>query len=43
MKFDIAGLVDAMDVAESGRYREIWTDGAQRLVNLIDILRLGIQ
>ena len=43
MKLDVAGLVDAMDVAETGGDGEVRGDGGEGLVNLEDILGLGVE
>ena len=43
MESDVAWLVDTMDVAETSSNREVWRDGAERLVDLVDVLWLGVQ
>lgn len=43
VKLNIAWLVDTVDVSEAGGYREVWRDRRQCLVDVEDILRLGIK
>jgi hypothetical protein len=43
VKLNIARLVDTVDIPEGGGYREIWGDWRQGLVDIEDILRLGIK
>jgi hypothetical protein len=39
----VAGLVDAVDIAEASRDREELADGAQLLVDGPDVLGLGVK
>lgn len=43
VKLDVAGLIHPMYVAEAGRDGEVRADGRERVVNVVDILRLGIK
>ena len=42
-QLDVAGLVDAVHVAEAGGDGEVGADWAERLVDLVDVFRLGVQ
>jgi hypothetical protein len=43
VKFNVTGLVHAVDVSESGSDGEIWRDGGKRIVNGKDVLGLGVK
>jgi hypothetical protein len=43
MKLNISGLVDTVNVAEGGGYGEVGGDWRQGLVDVEDVLRLGIK
>ena len=43
LKLDVAGTVDSMDVAEGGGDREHVRDGGEGLVDLVNLLGLGVQ
>jgi hypothetical protein len=43
VELDISGLVDAVNVAETSSNREVWRDGSQGVVDVEDVLGLGVQ
>ena len=43
MQLDVAGLVDAVDVAETGGDGEVGGDGGEGLVDVEDVLRLSVE
>ena len=43
VKLNISWLVDTVNVSEAGGYGEVWGDWRQGLVDIEDILRLGIK
>ena len=43
MKLDIPWFVDSMNIAKTSGDGEKWRDGAQRLVDVVDIFWLGVQ
>lgn len=43
MQLDVTGLVDAVDVAEAGGDGEVGGDGGEGLVDVQDILGLGVE
>jgi hypothetical protein len=40
---DISGFVNSVHVTESSRYAKVGTDFRQRIVYIVDVLRLGVQ
>ena len=43
VELDVTGLVDTVDVSETGGDREVGRDGGKRGVNLVDVLGLGVE
>lgn len=43
VELDIPGFVDAVDITEASSNREIWRDGRQGVVDVENILRLGVK
>ena len=43
VKSDISWLVHTVHIAETSSNREVWGDRAERLVDLVDVLWLGVQ
>ena len=43
MQFDVARLIHAVDVAETSCDGEVWADGRQCLVDVVDILWLRVE
>lgn len=43
VQLDIAGLVDTVDIAEAGGNGEVWGDGRKGVVDVEDILGLGVE
>jgi hypothetical protein len=43
VELDVAGLVDAVDVAEAGGDGEVGGDGGKSRVHLQDVLGLGVE
>ena len=43
VEFDVAGLVDAMDVAEASSYTEVWRDFGEGGPDLINVFGLGVE
>jgi hypothetical protein len=42
-ELDVAGLVHSVDVAESSSNAEVWRDGGECLVDVPDVLGLGVE
>jgi hypothetical protein len=42
-ELDVSGLVHTVDVTETGRNREVRRDRRQTLVDVVDVLRLGVE
>jgi hypothetical protein len=43
VELDVSWLVDTVDVSESGGDGEVWGDGDEGLVDIVDILWLGVE
>jgi hypothetical protein len=43
MEFDVAGFVDPMNVSEAGRNWKVRRNLGQSLMDVVDILRLGVE
>lgn len=43
VELDVSWLVDTVDVTEAGSDGEVWGDGGQGLVDLVDVFWLGVE
>lgn len=43
VELDVAGLVHAMYIAEAGGDGEVWADGRERVIDVVDVLWLGVK